>query len=87
MKLQATETKFPYKRYLLSAISLSAISTVPTENCLGIMSDSANVMQGEKGVEIEKFKKESPHVLDVGGCRLHHIQTSACQALGKVSIG
>lgn len=60
---------------------------IPTENCLGIMSDSANVMRGEKGGVIAKFKKEAPHVLDVGGCCLHHIHNSASQALEKMNIG
>ena len=51
------------------------------------MSDSANVMRGEKGGVIAKFKKEAPYILDVGGCCLHHIHNSANQALEKMNIG
>ena len=50
------------------------------------MSDYANVMRVEKDGVIAKLKKEAPHVLDIGGCCLHHIHESASRALEKINL-
>lgn len=54
-----------------------AEDTIPTDNLLMVMSDSPNVMRGEKGGVIKILKDKMPHLIDIGGCTLHHISNAA----------
>ena len=51
------------------------------ENLLQVMSDSPNVMRGKhKGVLKLIKDSHAPHLLDLGGCSLHHISSTVVYA-------
>ena len=71
---------------LMEAISNELASRrIPLKNCLGVMSDSANVMRGKKGGVIALLKKENSSIIDIGGCAMHHVHNSAAKAM--VALG
>ena len=58
---------------------------VPFDNLLQIMSDSPNVMRGDhKGVIAQITKKYAPHLIDLGGCSLHHVSNAVKNATPKL---
>lgn len=57
---------------------------VPISGCIGVMSDSANVMRGQKGGVIALLQKENPQILDFGGCSMHHVHNSASKAMDSL---
>ena len=49
------------------------------------MSDSPNVMRGEKGGVIALIKKRHcPGLIDIGGCSLHHISNAISYGVGSL---
>lgn len=55
------------------------------ENLIQIMSDSCNVMRGiHKGVVTQLRNKHAKHVIDIGGCSLHHVSNACEHALKEL---
>lgn len=55
---------------------------IPWSNVLQIMSDSPNVMRGRFTGVLSKIKSQyAPHLLDVGGCSLHHVHNAVSYAI------
>lgn len=47
---------------------------IPFTNMMQIMYDSPAVMRGKyKGVVTQFKNKYAPHIIDLGGCSLHHV--------------
>lgn len=50
---------------------------IPQTNLLMVMSDSPNVMRGQRSGVITQLKQLMPHLIDIGGCTLHHVSNAA----------
>ena len=57
---------------------------VPYENLIQVMSDSPSVMRGKYNGVITKLKENAPHIIDLGGCSLHHVSNSVKNATEKL---
>lgn len=65
---------------ILEAINADSI---PKTNLLMVMSDSPNVMRGRRSGVITQLKEVMPHLIDIGGCTLHHVSNAAKYAAGE----
>ena len=55
------------------------------DNLIQIMSDNCNVMRGvHNGVVTQLKDKHAKHVIDIGGCSLHHISNACKHALKEL---
>ena len=55
------------------------------DNLIQIMSDNCNVMRGiHNGVVTQLKDKHAKHVIDIGGCSLHHISNACEHALKEL---
>ena len=55
---------------------------IPWSDVLQIMSASANVMRGRFRGVLRKIKFQyAPHLLDIGGCSLHHVHNGVSYAI------
>ena len=81
-RLFATEIARPANAENLTGIILKCFrdSNIPVANIISFMSDSPNVMRGKHGGVFKRLQQEVPHVLDTGGCHLHHVHNSAAAA-------
>lgn len=62
-------------------------SDLSLQNLLSCMTDSPNVMVGEKKGFIALLKRDAPHILDTGRCTLHHVSNAvkyACDVLDNL---
>ena len=58
---------------------------IPWKHVIQVMSDSPNVMRGKtNGVLAIIKKKYAPHMIDIGGCSLHHIHNAVSYATGQL---
>ena len=58
---------------------------LPFENLIHIMTDNPNVMRGKyKGVVKQITSKHANHLIDIGGCSLHHIANAVSNSLPEL---
>ena len=58
---------------------------IPFTNMIQIMSDSPAVMRGKYQGVVTQFRNEhSPHIIDLGGCLLHHVSNAVRNATDKL---
>ena len=58
---------------------------IPFTNMIQIMSDSPAVMRGKYQGVVTQFRNEhSPHIIDLGGCSLHHVSNAVRNATDKL---
>ena len=58
---------------------------VPYSNLIQIMSDSPNLMRGKyEGVVTRMTQDYAPHIVDLGGCSLHHVNNAIKNATYKL---
>ena len=57
---------------------------VPYKNLIQIMSDSPSVMRGPYTGVITQMKENAPHLIDLGGCSLHHVSNAVKNATEKL---
>ena len=60
--------------------------SIPQENVLQFMSDSSNVMRGKhSGVFTQIKDKYIQHIVDLGGCSLHHVHNTVSYGIDGLS--
>lgn len=71
---------------IASAINASFdADDIPWKNVIQIMSDSPNVMRGSKSGVLARIKQQyASHLLDIGGCSLHHVHNAVSYATSKL---
>lgn len=59
---------------------------VPLQNLVCAMSDSCNTMRGKKSGVIVRLQAELPHLIDIGGCSLHHVHNSVRNSISEIDL-
>ena len=58
---------------------------LPWGNLIQVMSDSCSIMRGiHKGVVTQLRNKYAKHIVDIGGCSLHHVSNACEHALKEL---
>ena len=59
---------------------------IPLQNLVCVMSDSCNTMRGRKSGVIIRLQAALPHLIDIGGCSLHHVHNSVRNSISEIDL-
>ena len=72
----------------LQSMSLILLEkTISFDNCIHVMTDNPNVMRGQfKGVVTQLKVEHASHLVDIGGCSLHHVSNAVKNCLPELYL-
>ena len=85
-KLLASELARPASAENLLSLIVKNLEehSIPFGNIMSLTSDYPNVMRGKHSVVFKRLQEKAPHILDTGGCHLHHVHNSSAAAMKMV---